>query len=244
MSECYELWGCRSNYANLSFRKMDHLPYEIYLLENLTELDLSNNKLKSIPPQIAYLTNLKKLDLKNNELTEFPSQTVKLLTNLETLILSVNPNLKLPKDYNNQLSSLATYVNEKTVANKTITMCVLTNKFEDFQYFSSVFLANVSIENKTETEMNIHENISSPIKKRRFLSLETKNLNIPLFDSDSEDNIISQEQLQEITIKQINKQKFKRNKETKVFKDKWYKEIDIPEFELKLKIQVIYFTKS
>ena len=92
MSECYELWGCRSNYANLSFRKMDHLPYEIYLLENLTELDLSNNKLKSIPPQIAYLTNLKKLDLKNNELTEFPSQTVKLLTNLETLILSGNPN--------------------------------------------------------------------------------------------------------------------------------------------------------
>ena len=214
------------------------------MLENVTDLNLSNNKIKHIPPQIASLTKLRKLDLRNNELVEIPSQILAILTNLETLSLSGNTNLKIPKDYN--ITSLINYLNikDKVVPKKTTTICVLTEKYEDFTYFSEVLLENVSEDINLKAEIEpLETQETTSFTRRRFLSLEAKkSISSTIFeDIESEENSLSQEHIQEFTIDQINLQKVKRGKEKREFKDKWYRETEIPEYDLKLKIQVIFF---
>jgi Leucine-rich repeat (LRR) protein len=66
-------------------------------LKNLKILNLSNNEIDNITEKFAGLTNLHELKLNNNEISVFPPIVIKNLINLNTLDLSENLLISLPK---------------------------------------------------------------------------------------------------------------------------------------------------
>ena len=81
---------------DLSNNQLTTLPEAITRLTNLTRLYLSNNQLTTLPEAITRLTNLTGLDLSNNQLTTLP-EAITRLTNLTELDLSDNQLTTLPE---------------------------------------------------------------------------------------------------------------------------------------------------
>jgi internalin A len=81
---------------NLSENSLTSIPKSIGQLQNLTSLNLSYNKLTSIPESIGQLQNLALLYLNRNELTAVPKAIFKLKS-LELLSLGHNHIRSLPK---------------------------------------------------------------------------------------------------------------------------------------------------
>lgn len=71
---------------DMSNYKLDELPAEIELLQNLKELDVSDNLLTSIPAELWYLESLERLDLSGNDLLALP-HGIEKLTKLRALDL-------------------------------------------------------------------------------------------------------------------------------------------------------------
>ena len=247
--DIYEIWGNKKSKVDFSSLSIEHLPFEIYLLKDITELDLSNNKLKYLPPHVSCLTNLKKLDLRNNNLLELPFQISKLFGSLDSLYLHGNSNLKLPKELTissekplqiNQYSILSEFLENQSKQKpqrKNVTLCVLFDEKEDFEFFVNDFFQNSS---NFKTSLFDSELSVSDIKKKRRITFETSYFNLSNFNfsdssfqSDSEEIIPSQEKVKRITI-----QKFEQiAANEQLDKDiNFYKEIDVPEFEINLKI--------
>ena len=161
---CYEMWGNKETKANLSFSDILDLPYEIYLLRELKELDLSNNKLKSLPPHICYLTKLEMLDLRNNSLSELPPQISFIFPNLKELYLHGNNNLNLPRDIlleqnrsipKDKFSLISEYLenlDKKKCDRKYVNVNLIVDSDEDL----SKFVKMISIETSKMTLSNIH----------------------------------------------------------------------------------------
>jgi Leucine-rich repeat (LRR) protein len=80
---------------NVSNRELDVLPKEIGSLENLTELNLGNNYLNELPDEIGSLKNLVMLNLTDNHLSELPS-TIKNLSKLKLLVIKDNDFTSIP----------------------------------------------------------------------------------------------------------------------------------------------------
>ncbi|MGK7931113.1 MAG: COR domain-containing protein [Microcystaceae cyanobacterium] len=75
--------------------KLTSIPSEVFELEWLEELDLSNNQLSEIPEAITCLSNLSQLYLSNNQLSEIP-EAITRLSNLSQLDLSDNQLREIP----------------------------------------------------------------------------------------------------------------------------------------------------
>ncbi|MBR3529095.1 MAG: leucine-rich repeat domain-containing protein [Bacteroidales bacterium] len=86
----------------LHFKRLRHIPPQVFTYRNLRVLDLSRNFIDSIPPQIATLTQLEELNLHRNRIRTVPAE-VGRLSQLRKLNLSRNPILDLP----DALSSLS-----------------------------------------------------------------------------------------------------------------------------------------
>ena len=76
---------------------LDHLPAQLFELENLEELVVIDNLLTSLPADIANLRQLTHLDLFYNELELLPPE-IGSLNNLTHLDLSCNNIAYLPKE--------------------------------------------------------------------------------------------------------------------------------------------------
>lgn len=59
---------------DLSRRRLDSVPMEIFQFRNLRELNLSRNKLEFLPVEISSLVKLERLDLANNKLKTLPNE--------------------------------------------------------------------------------------------------------------------------------------------------------------------------
>lgn len=82
-------------HLQLSKRKLDSVPPEIFQFKNLRVLDLSRNKISQLPAEIGNLKNLEKLILNNNQLEALP-QEIAQLTKLKQLSLNRNLIQELP----------------------------------------------------------------------------------------------------------------------------------------------------
>ena len=80
----------------LKRHKLTQIPADIFLLTNLTELNLRGNKITSIPTKISDLTHLKYLNLGKNRIDSIPAE-IGDLVKLEYLNLEKNPFEFLPK---------------------------------------------------------------------------------------------------------------------------------------------------
>jgi Leucine-rich repeat (LRR) protein len=89
------------NYLNLRGRNLHQIPYELSVLNGLTDLQLSDNNISRIPQYLFNCRNLKKLDFSSNVLDYLPVEVV-YLKNLEELSLRDNRLNSLP----NNLSQL------------------------------------------------------------------------------------------------------------------------------------------
>lgn len=77
---------------------MTELPHDIFILENLKKLNISNNPIKKITPFIGRLKPLRILIMENNKFSYLPKE-IGNLTNLIKLDLSSNKCLKyIPKE--------------------------------------------------------------------------------------------------------------------------------------------------
>ncbi|XP_078605300.1 uncharacterized protein LOC144878523 [Branchiostoma floridae x Branchiostoma japonicum] len=84
---------------NLSHNKLRGIPKALYLLGNLTHLDISNNIITALPENLFSLQKLcllQHLDLSHNELREIP-EALSLLSNLSHLDISNNIITGLPR---------------------------------------------------------------------------------------------------------------------------------------------------
>ncbi|NJO89298.1 MAG: hypothetical protein HC831_10320 [Chloroflexia bacterium] len=84
---------------NINGCDINLIPKEISNLEKLETINLSNNKLSALPKEIKRLDNLKSLNLSNNLFSEFPKEILKI-KNLKELDLSGNQIAEIPDDIN------------------------------------------------------------------------------------------------------------------------------------------------
>lgn len=96
-------------------KKLSAIPPEVFELEHLEELDLTNNNIKNIPDSITNLHNLTTLDLTGNGLTVLPEAVTKL-HGLKTLNLWNNALDELPESISEmeQLVTLQLWRNRLT----------------------------------------------------------------------------------------------------------------------------------
>ncbi|NEQ41322.1 MAG: GTPase [Okeania sp. SIO3I5] len=85
-----------SGSSSRGYEKLTEIPIEVWELEQLEVLNLSNNQLTTIPESVAKLTNLALLDLSINRLTSIPDSITKL-TNLTELYLRANQLTNIPE---------------------------------------------------------------------------------------------------------------------------------------------------
>merc|ERR1712212_1289395 len=74
--------AAKTGVCNLSNRKFEELPNELFKLDKLRSLDISSNRIARYPPGIQSLVNLKVLNVSSNR---FTSITVIKLRKLENL---------------------------------------------------------------------------------------------------------------------------------------------------------------
>ncbi|EQB60294.1 leucine-rich repeat-containing protein 40 [Vairimorpha apis BRL 01] len=98
-------------YLNLNNNIIFNIHSSIGKLLKIEKILLSNNNIKSVPSSIKNLNNLSFLDLSHNKLSKFPNPRKKLIklkelflsnnliTNFETIYLSGNNILRLPKKF-------------------------------------------------------------------------------------------------------------------------------------------------
>lgn len=83
------------NYLNISQSSLEIIPEDISKLENLTTLVLHSNKISSIPGVIRALSKLKVIDISRNQLKELPEELANLphlmTINFGTNLLSYLP---------------------------------------------------------------------------------------------------------------------------------------------------------
>lgn len=80
--------------------KFTSVPWVVFELGQLVELDMSHNCLKSLPESVGQLTGLKKLCLSHNKIQSLPVQ-MGALQSLEELDISFNDLHKLPCSFSN-----------------------------------------------------------------------------------------------------------------------------------------------
>lgn len=90
---------------DLSKKKLDAFPNEVFQFKNLRSLILARNKIKSVPDNISDLKNLRVLNLSHNKLTDF-NKNICDLPDLKKLILNQNSIESIPKEIN-QLTKLS-----------------------------------------------------------------------------------------------------------------------------------------
>ena len=80
---------------NLSDKKLQVVPVQVFLLKSLTRIGLANNYLTFLQKEFSSLSQLKYVNLKSNLLTEIPSALCQL-PHLDMLDVSRNQIVKLP----------------------------------------------------------------------------------------------------------------------------------------------------
>jgi hypothetical protein len=83
-------------YLYLNCMELKEIPWWIFKMPQLIELDLSENFITEIPKEIAHLINLENLNLNRNKLKNLP-ENIGLLNKLERLQLDFNKIEKLPE---------------------------------------------------------------------------------------------------------------------------------------------------
>jgi len=144
-----------------------NIPNQIKNLKNLTELKIYSNRITEVSPEIGSLENLKSLIISNNLLTKIP-KGVENLKNLEILDLSGNKiDDEIPENLNN-LSNLKTIYLEENVNLKGKTLS--NDKIENCNYDSNYELCKAkdmpclnyyefkSCESSSTTDNDISEN--------------------------------------------------------------------------------------
>ena len=81
---------------NLSRKKLDSLPNNLFQLKNLEYLDLSKNRLDHIPKELKVLQNLEHINLSKNNFIDFP-EILTELTQLQEIIINNNKITTIPK---------------------------------------------------------------------------------------------------------------------------------------------------
>lgn len=120
------------NYLNISQTCLDNIPDEIKQLENLTTLVLHSNKLTTIPGCIKSLSKLKVIDCSRNQLVTLPEE-LSSLSQLTTINFSSNNITYLPCQMKNtKLASLDLSNNKLEV-------------FPDVCYTELVLLAEIKV---------------------------------------------------------------------------------------------------
>ncbi|MFM2374564.1 MAG: leucine rich repeat containing 40 [Candidatus Parcubacteria bacterium] len=87
--------------VNLSGRNLTKVAGDIFAIQGVTTLDVSNNNLEgALPGEIRLLSNLRVLDLSDNKFTGVPAE-IGQLAELRVLDLSNNPITGLPNELGN-----------------------------------------------------------------------------------------------------------------------------------------------
>lgn len=97
--------------------KINNIPSEIGLLQNLKSLHLNYKDIKIIPTQIGQLTNLTRLDLTNNNIGELPTE-IGQLHKLKILDLDNNNLHYLPSELNNLTNLIHLHIKHNNITNK------------------------------------------------------------------------------------------------------------------------------
>ena len=87
-------------YLDLSGKKLNEIPKEVYSLFHLKKPILNRNKISVISSEIKQLKNLVHLELSRNRFTSFPLELTSL-KNLKILVLSRNHITAIPKEVTN-----------------------------------------------------------------------------------------------------------------------------------------------
>lgn len=99
LEQIFSELGCFKKLKKIEFGRenIDCLPYSIYMIDSLTELDLRGNKIKNISENVKYLRMLNNIKLDDNELGRLSIAELNhlflklsLINNLEELYLSNN----------------------------------------------------------------------------------------------------------------------------------------------------------
>lgn len=85
----YDIKNNRSKIADLHGLKLDNWPEELFNLDYIEQLYISQNNLKTIPKDILKLKNLRYLNISNNRLSEIPEYFINM-PKLSKLFLSDN----------------------------------------------------------------------------------------------------------------------------------------------------------
>jgi len=108
---------------NFSENKITKIPTSISKLKNLEELGLAYNKITDIPAFLSQLTKLQKLDLSNNSINAVIPESLNNLSELTTIYLSGNVEVKGKTLTNPKLKS-CDYENKNS---SIISICVAKN---------------------------------------------------------------------------------------------------------------------
>lgn len=82
----------------LRHKRLKTLPYQVYTMPNLRELDLRGNHIAALPDSIALLTNLQRLELSRNPIDTLPP-AMATMTELRELVLWSTRVTTLPKEF-------------------------------------------------------------------------------------------------------------------------------------------------
>ncbi|MFB2891479.1 COR domain-containing protein [Aerosakkonemataceae cyanobacterium BLCC-F50] len=168
----------RSSWNTPDEEKLTEIPTEVFELEWLEKLNLTNNKLRSVPEGITHLTNLSVLDLCLNQLTSVP-ESITRLTNLSVLYLTDNQLKSVPESLTRliNLSELYLMGNRLTSVPETITRLTNLSKLAlGYNQLTSVPEAITRLTNLSVLDLRRNQLTSVPEAITRFTNLSVLDL--------------------------------------------------------------------
>jgi internalin A len=164
-----------SNRMAENYRKLSHIPTEVFELEQLEVLNLRFQLLASVPDSISQLQNLTELYLGSNELTTIPD-SISQLQNLTILDLSDNKLASIP-DSISQLQNLTElYVGDNELTTIPDSISQLQNLTEldlDHNKLASIPDSISQLQNLTELYLSSNELTTIPDSIARLQNLTT-----------------------------------------------------------------------
>lgn len=161
---------------NLCGLKLTRLPFIVYRLTYLRELDLSENRLRELEPMIAQLVNLRSLKLDDNNLDRLPTE-LGHLAHLSELSIKLNPRLNV---HLRRLSEISCYrvmqylrlCEEGVVSQEEVS----PSNSDDEDETESMF-ANMHAEDENLSQVSVLKSMLAGLQRRE---LKLRDLNVEL----------------------------------------------------------------
>lgn len=122
--------------THLGHPKVNRIPREILVIENLEDLHLQYNDLESLPPTVCNITTLKKLRLGGNPLESLPA-SIKNLKKLELLTLWSNNLKSLPEEIGELVNLKSLNISDNAHLNYLPDSIIRLTNLEEFEWYGS-----------------------------------------------------------------------------------------------------------